>query len=577
MDSYRRWRAIDGWLFLACVFFVLSCGRDPRTTRALCRDDSACESGMLCENFQCVPAATKACDVVIDGNPILQPAPHVVAFGELDVAQATQKVAVHNLGNCTLTLFEASLQKKGKTPFRCELCEGRFPIEIFPGRSKEIPIAFQAEDVGTFDDTLMILSDDKEYGELHIPVHANFRGVPELRVAPNPVDFGYVAHGRASQRQIQITNQGTGVAAVTVNSVTLAPSDTPHYELGQVPGVSVLRPVAADPDAILSLDLHYHPRTLGQHPAELVLQTSKGEVRVPLMGNSETPPKLTVSPPSIDLGKVPLGKTFSLPLTLVNEGGAALSVNYAWGGPKPSTDLFAVPHVPPAIQPGQYLELQVAVTAATLGPVNGLLLLTTNDPSKPAITIPVSAEGVAGPGPEVVKLEMVYDNGTDNVFDQDLRNVDLTLEHPYGYVCNKADPKPTSWGAYGSPSWVSFAPKEEPERIILADASRDGTYRVMVQYLEDCSALPTQLLAGLVGISVDALIAYLSGGIINVGGKDIGKLIEQVCVNRSASNAVVRAYVNGTLMMEKTVTLEKKGDMRYAFDLIRANGTFSAR
>ena len=109
---------------------------------------------------------------------------------------------------------------------------------------------------------------------------------------------------------------------------------------------------------------------------------------------------------------------------------------------------------------------------------------------------------------------MTYDNGADNAFDKDLRNVDMTLEHPFGYVCNKQYPHPTNWGELRQRRrWISFGAKEEPERIVLADATQDGTYRVMVQYMEDCSSLPTELLAGLLGISVDALIAYLSGGV----------------------------------------------------------------
>jgi hypothetical protein len=396
-------------------------------------------------------------------------------------------------------------------------------------------------------------------------------------VAPNPVEFGYVAQGRVARRQLTVTNQGTGVAAVEVQGVKLVPDTTTDFELAAPALPVALKPVAADAKAILSFELSYHPRSTASHTAELVFTTSKGELKVPLKGSSETPPKLSVNPLSIDLGRVPLGRTTSAPLTLVNEGGAPLAVKYTWGGPKPSTDLFALPQLVPSIEPGKYVELQVAVTAATLGPVNGLLLITSNDPARPTLTIPVSAEGVAGPGPEVVKLEMVFENGSDSAFDNDLRNVDLTLEHPFGYVCNKGTPKSTNWGNYGTATWLSFGPKEEPERIVLADSTHDGTYRVMVQYMEDCSSLPTGLLAGLLGISVDALVDVLSGGVIDLGGKDLGELISQVCLSHDRSDITVRAYVNGAVVMEKTVSLAKKGDTAYAFDLVRANGAFTAK
>jgi hypothetical protein len=173
-----------------------------------------------------------------------------------------------------------------------------------------------------------------------------------------------------------------------------------------------------------------------------------------------------------------------------------------------------------------------------------------------------------------VKIEMTYDNGTDNVFDDDVRNVDMTLEHPFGYVCNKQTPNPMNWGNYGTASWLAFAPKEEPERIILADSRQDGTYRVMVSYQEDCASIPTGLLAGILGISVEALIGYLSGGVIPVNGGDISDIIENICLDKSSSAVTIKVFINGMLVQERNATLGRKGDTTYVLDLIRQNSLF---
>ncbi|MBI3185335.1 MAG: choice-of-anchor D domain-containing protein [Myxococcales bacterium] len=566
-----------GLLVLTALVFG-GCQSD-KLIAAACREDSDCEAGLLCDKFECVSEKSKSCEVVVDGNPVLQPSPHVVSFGELDVLEGTQTIGLHNIGNCTLTVFEASLSGGASSPFSCEVCaSGGFPMDIFPNRSRPLELSFKAPLVGSFDDELVILSDDREFPELRVPVHARFLGVPDLNVAPNPIDFGFVAQGRASQKQVQVTNRGTGTAPIVVQSIELSPKGTQDFTLSEVPAEAVtLNPIARDSTSLLTVQLQYHPRSIGKHQAELLVTTSKGQVNVPVLGNAETPPKLTYSPSSIDLGQVPLGQSNFLPLTLVNEGGAPLVVSYSWGGPKPSTDLFATPQVVPPIAAGAYLEMQVAVTATGLGPISGMLMLSTNDPSRPSVTIPVTAEGVPGAGPEVVKLEMYFENGSNSAFDNDMRNVDMTLEHPYGYVCNKSDPKPTNWGNYGNPSWIAFAPKEEPERIVLANSTQDGTYRVMLQYMEDCSSLPTALMAGILGISVEVLVGALTSGVGQVNGQDVAKLIENVCLSHSNTNATVKAYVNGTLVLEKTVTLNKKGDSLYAADLIRAGGKFSAK
>lgn len=565
----------------ALVLLLLSaCGRE-KVIASACREDPDCQEGFLCEAYRCVPAQTKACEVVIDGNPVLQPDPYSANFGDVDVPDSVLDLKLHNIGNCTLTLFEMGLEKGSASPFTCEACGGNFPVEIFPGRSWDVKLGFRARTVGAVMDSLKILSDDREFGDLKVPVRANFIGIPDLRVAPNPVDFGFVAQGAMRAKTLKLTNNGTGTAKVTVEALALDPPSTPDFELVGLPELPLtLSPVGTDETAIHAFELRYHPRTSAQHQVELVVTSDKGLLRVPLSGSALGPPKLVLSPTSIDLGNVPLGTTNALPLTLANEGGSPLQVSYAWGGPAPTTDLFASPLVLPAVEPGKYTTLNVAFTATAPGPVSGLLILSTNDPQKPSVTVQVTAVGVPGPGPQVVKVEMVYDNGSDSAFDSDLRNVDMTLEHPYGYVCNKQNPNPTNWGNFGSPTWISFAPKEEPERIVLAGAQQDGTWRVMLSYQEDCSSLPTELTAGLLGISVDALIAYLTGGAsagLPVGGQDVGNLISNVCLSKKNSNATVRVYTNGSLIKEKTVSLSKKGDTTYALDLVRTSGVFSTK
>ncbi len=565
-------------LLVVLAGFTLSCGRPEKLMASACREDAACPPGEICENFRCVPAVTRACTNVVAGNPILQPDPYAISFGELDVSTQQQKLTVHNIGNCTLTLFEATLGKGVNSPFTCDITGAKFPMEIFPGRFREFSCAFATENVGRLNDELKILSDDKEFGEMRVPLSVNFLGIPKLQIAPNPVDFGYVAMGRQSSRNVQVTNQGTGVAPVTVQSIAFSDPATMDFAFAApFVGPKALKPLAADADALIPIEIRYTPRSTAKHTMDLVLVTSHGTVKVPLTGNSETPPQATINPSMIDLGNVPLGATNLATLTVTNMGGAPLQVTLKWGGTNPNTDLFTSPTVIPPVAAGAFIDIQVGFTATAVGPVTGLLNVATNDPAKPSVTIPVTANGIMGAGNQVVKLEMVFENGTDSVFDNDVRNVDMTLEHPFGYICNKQNANPMNWGTYGKASWLAFAPKEEPERIVLADAMTDGTYRVMLQYVESCASIPTGLLAGLLGISTELLVGYLSGGAIPVNGEDVGKLVQQVCLSNKNSNATVRAYVNGMMIKEKTVNLGKRGDSNYAMDLKRTNGVFTAQ
>lgn len=563
---------------VACSGAVVGCGHE-KIVAAPCMTDADCPTGYLCESYECVPAGNKACDVVLNGNPIVQADPHTVLFGDRDSSDpATMAISLFNLGNCTLTLYEASILGKNSA-FSCAECgAGIFPLEIFPNRTRTLNITFTPGAVNTFSDTLNILSDDKEYPEMKIPLHARYIGTPLLAVAPNPVDFGYVAQGRQGKKELTLSNLGTGTAPLTLQSLAFDPPTTQDFELALLPALpKALVPVAQDKTAISGFEVVYHPRSSAKHQVNLVVTTGKGAVLVPVQGTSETPPKVSVSPASITLGQVPLGTSNAQTLTIVNQGGAPLTVKYLWGGTTPTTDLWATPINVPDVAPGQYVELKVAATASAVGALSGLLIINTNDPSQPSLTIPVSAEGVPNAGPQVVKVEMSFATGSPSIFDNDIRKVQMALEHPYGYVCNKQYPNPTTWGAYGSPSWIAFGPKENPQRVILPGALQDGTYRVMLQYEEDCASLPTQLTAGLLGISVDLLVGYLTGGAGGaINGQNVGNLISNVCLSHDSSAATVRVYVNGAIIKEKTATLGSKGDSLYALDLVRANGVFTA-
>ncbi|MCU0695221.1 MAG: choice-of-anchor D domain-containing protein [Myxococcaceae bacterium] len=567
---------------VAAVCALTACDRTQQVSMiTYCRADVDCPGAYLCENFECVPKNAKTCENVNDGTPILQPTPHTVDFGTTTSnAPVEKKILLSNIGNCTLTLFETTLAK-ADAGLDCEFCGSNFPKEVFPGRNVELTLKWTPGEPVPQANEVRILSDDKEYPTFRLPVRANYIGSPNLTAAPNPVDFGYVAVGRQGKRNVTLTNRGTGTAPITISAITVDPPMSDFEVVQPMTLPRTLRPITRDSEALLSFEARFTPRSAGMPDGggdtlgTLVLATSEGEIRVPMQGNSATPPRATVTPMMVNLGDVRLGTTVSRPITINNEGGAPLTVRTTWGGTRPSTDLSIAPQAIPNIAGGTFTEIQVVATATAEGPITGLLVLNLNDPARPNITIPVMANGVTGPGPEVVKIEMTYDNGSDNAFDNDVRDVDMTLEHPFGYVCNKRNPNPMNWGSYGQPSWLAFAPKEEPERIILADARTDGTYKVQVTYQQDCKSLPTALLAGILGISVDVLVDILTGGAVPIPGQDVGRLIEQVCLSRGGSAVGVKVYVNGMLIAEKSTSLGRRGDSAYVLDLVRRNGTFS--
>src|SRR5687767_2969343 len=108
MQLARRFSVGAVWL-LSALLLGTACDRD-RLVSTPCREDGDCGDGLLCDNARCVSAESKSCEVVTEGNPILQPSPHTASFGDLDALESTQTIGLHNIGNCTLTVFEAALK-----------------------------------------------------------------------------------------------------------------------------------------------------------------------------------------------------------------------------------------------------------------------------------------------------------------------------------------------------------------------------------------------------------------------------------------------------------------------------------
>lgn len=568
---------------IALPLLGLGCDQDVETILvARCTEDSQCTGEDVCIDGECVPRDALSCTKVDGGQALLQPGPPLVDFGFVGSGTARRELALQNIGDCTLTVFDAYLADSSGTAFQCPMCAPeQFPFELFPFRKRPVEVFFTPPEVGEFADELVLLSDDAELPEIRVPLRARFDGIPAVGTAPAAVNFDYVPVGQVVTETLEITNQGTGRAPLRITGLTIETATATTFSFEP----ALDEPLELTP-ARSSLQVHeiqvtYRPTEMADHEAALVLTTNApGEtvVRVPLRGTSRNPARIVVAPERLSFGPIPVGMTASLPLTLVNEGGAPLRVSPRWGGTGRSTDLSFAPQILPPIAPGQLFELEVLATATGPGPFTGLLILDTNDPAAASVVIPVSAEGQEVLGATVLKVEMNFDNGSDSALDDDFRDVDLSLENPFGLVCNERNPSPMDWGAFGRPSWLAFGPKEEPERIILPDATQDGTYRVLLNYQEDCASVPTGLVAAVLGISIETLISALIGTPgIGPGAGAISDVINSLCLSRAATSVTVTVFQNGQLIAERPLRLQRKGDLIYALDIVRADGAFTVQ
>ena len=476
--------------------------------------------------------------------------------------------------------MDISLAGGTSDEFTCSPCspldKAIFPLHIKPWKKQTIQISYTPNQEEEKMGYLTIISNDRDFPKVEIPLKSIYQGKALAEVTPTQLDFGYVAVGDQKTLSLKITNKGEGHKNLEITKVHNDPPLSTNFMVDN----SLKFPSYLKPEENLEVQVTYKPSDAAIHQERLIVATNDLDtpnIPIKLLGISKTPPKIEVNSKKISFMNVEIGKSQQEVLIISNQGGSDLDIRMFFA-PGSDSDFSFSPTILGKIAAGGKANVYVEYTAAILGRSRGTLVLSSNDPNQAKLNIELSGMGIESNESHVLKLELTYENGDDSMIDNDFRDVDLVYENPYGDVCTKIpeQSRNPNWGIFGTPKWFAFGAKEEPERIIHTNpGQKDGLYGVKVLYQEDCEDIPTQTIALLLGISVDALITGLSEGVLRLNvGDDIEDIISQHCFGHGNTNATVTAYINGQLADEKTVKLNKKGDMMEIFKIERKGNKF---
>ncbi|MBI4819248.1 MAG: choice-of-anchor D domain-containing protein [Deltaproteobacteria bacterium] len=546
---------------------LTACSSDDPTSS--CAGDSDCKSGALCQSGTCLAATALACvDTDTSRTPAISVQPTTLEFGDVGTTQVTRSVEVRNVGACTLRIGSWVLEARAESRFRCLTCESVTPpVEVPPGRAWVVELAALPGAPGNFVDTLTLRSSDPTHEYTTVALSMRSLGEPELLASPELLDFGFVSGGSASSRTLTLLNNG-GVA-LEVTRVRLEGSDASDFDLPSLALPTTLQSARLDPSAKLEIAIGYSPVVTGAHSAQLSVEARDlPTLTVPLSSHSE-PPEVDVATQSVDFGRVRVGREALRSFAVQNTGRTALALGVALLA-SASRDLSASP-VEATVAPGSFTEIRLRYAPTTAGGASGELVITTNDPDERELRVALTGVGEAPPpGDEVVTLDLTFRTDSNSLLDTDLRDVDLLLDSPLGRVCSESERSP-DWGPEGQPRWTGSSAAGS-ERIVLAGATQDGEYTISAQYIEDCSSLPTQLAARLLGIGSHELTEYFSDGDVTLDANRVAGVVSSLCVNRSAGSGTLDVRINGALNTFP-LSLPAKGSTD-SVRLIRADGRF---
>jgi hypothetical protein len=542
-----------------------------------CTSVEECPPGTGCLNGRC--EVTTRFDCRSGTSPIVQISPSILDFGSVRVGTPVERtLRVQNLGSCNLSVREISLDTGISPEFTCAQCRpgGTYPVILIPFDSKSVMVSYLATDAAPDTGSLSVVTDDPQYPLVRVPLRSVTKDQARISVDPLTLDFGYVPQGQTKTLAFTIKNVG-GQTPLEVRAVENYPLTSTDFQLA-VPQTAPFFLNAGDPP--VKVDVTYRPQSLAVHNQEARIASSDALtplVKVRLNGFSVTPPTITVSPTTINFGDVALGQMKMEPVTIGNSGGADLSVHLAFAALSSSAYGFN-PTAIGSIAGGGNATVYVQFLPTVLGSAQAILNVNHNVPgTQSPVQVTVTGNATPSTGEDVLALEMTFENGDDGFWASDLRDIDLHYTSPYLQDCSKQAATP-NWGTFGTPQWLGIGPRQEPERVIHTNpGTTDGNYRVELLYVEDCSDLPVQLVAQLAGVTVELVLRYLTEGLLGGVGGTIANIIATTCFGRSASNAQVKAYVNGQIAATRTVRLSNRGDMVKVFDVERRSGRFTIR
>jgi hypothetical protein len=326
----------------------------------------------------------------VNPQPGIAVTPASLAFGPVRVntTSPTQAVVLKNTGSAPL---QVSGLRSG-IPQYSPVPSGPLPA-IAPGQSRTVDVTFTPQAVTSYPSALTMTTNDPAHPTVSVPLSGS-GGFPHI-VPPGPLDFGDVAVCLTHPLNAVVAN--TGPVPLHLASIAVSGAGFSRF-------VAVLD-VPAGGNAVI--EVAFKPLVTGPAAGTLSFQTDDPNapvVNVALTGTGtpEPPPTVSVTPAAVDFGAVPLQYFAGVGVTVANTGPCEdLNVTLTVSGAAFTLTTGDPTTLPPTSPP---LADTIAASTAksytvVFGPTattaaTGTLTITSDDPARPTVTVPLTGTGV---------------------------------------------------------------------------------------------------------------------------------------------------------------------------------------
>ncbi len=206
-------------------------------------------------------------------------------------------------------------------------------------------------------------------------------GEPELVVDISELDFDEVVIGAQVTLTFEVHNEGIGV--LVLDPVVLAEGTHERYSITAVPE-------EVDPRESSEISLRFAPDEVGEALGTFEIHANDEDnplVEVALTGEG-VEPHIDVDPETLWFGDIPLGGSSTLPVDIVARGQGRLRIEAIELDDDAGVFSFEAPvEIPHKLESGTGISLDVTFTPVDEDPVDGNLLIATNDPDDPVVAV----------------------------------------------------------------------------------------------------------------------------------------------------------------------------------------------
>jgi hypothetical protein len=288
----------------------------------------------------------------------------------------------------------------------------RLSGNIPAGSTTDLSITFDATGLmkGDYESDFIILSNDPDEPELHIPLRLLVSGFPAISISDTLLSFEYVSIGDSVTDTLIVSNVGT--EPLTLNALAI---DNPVFKTDTT-SMNLL------PGENYPLFVTFNADTFGLSLATLTIisnDPAKPSVVTDLAGEGVFPPDIVVTPDSLVQNLV-IGDTAHQELTIFNQGSKELVFDISPGvlsRPDSASHIirwFKIDTLAGSVPPGSKTDLSLTFDAngLTAGHYETDIIILSNDPHNPELNIPVQLFVSGFPGISISDSLLSFENAS---------------------------------------------------------------------------------------------------------------------------------------------------------------------